>query len=521
MGPFDSPENSQLAADPSDGWIMEPLTSGPAAAEDAAAVETVAGQDRPASASRRSLLLAAGAAGMVATAAACTSDAEDVGLPVSDAVPAAPTTMPLTAQDAALGDGTFALFSQTDLNFQTLFALGAVGQTGVAGEVTSVVAQANAASGGASYQSVYDAFLSMGNRLQESALEADRAGRRVTARDRYLRSAKYYAQALYWVLGTSTPDAEAEVYDAMTASFERGLGLMEPTVERLEIPLSDSSHPMPAWFLRPSDDGRARPTVIMNNGSDGQHVDMLSQGGLGALERGYNVLIFEGPGQGSMLFLHNIVFRPEWEQVITPIVDVLESRSDVASDQIAIRGISFGGELAPRAAAFEHRLAALIADPGSTRSILDYPAFIVKLGLDGGDRAQTNQAWNDAIIAGSTPEQLFALKKTLEIFSPVAHDEVKAGGHPTDWYDLSRKVEKYDLYRVAEKITAPTLVTQYEGDESFKDEPEALYGLLKNAKRRDLVKFSAVDGAQYHCGPMAPQVATEVCWDWLDEVIGR
>ena len=35
--------------------------------------------------------------------------------------------------------------------------------------------------------------------------------------------------------------------------------------------------------------------------------------------------------------------------------------------------------------------------------------------------------WKDAIIPGSTPEQLFSLKKTLEIFSPEAHDEVKAG----------------------------------------------------------------------------------------------
>ena len=62
----------------------------------------------------------------------------------------------------------------------------------------------------------------------------------------------------------------------------------------------------------------------MNNGSDGQNVDMLAQGGLAALERGYNVVIFEGPGQGSQLFLHDVPFRPDWENVITPIVDHLE-----------------------------------------------------------------------------------------------------------------------------------------------------------------------------------------------------
>ena len=474
----------------------------------------------PGGTTRRRLLLAGGA-GLAAAAAACTTDATDLGQPMSEAVPSTPTTMPLTVEQSALGGGAFQLFEQTDLNFQSLFALGAVGQTGVAGEVTSVVAQANAAPGGASYQSVYDGFVAMANRLQESALRAERSGHGITARDRYLRSAKYFAQALYWVLGTSTPDAEAEVYETMTASFRRGLALTEPPAEELEIPVSGIGQPMPAWFLRPSDDGAARPTIIMNNGSDGQHVDMLSQGGLAAHERGYNVLVFEGPGQGGMLFLHNIPFRHDWEHVISPIVDVLEERDDVRADQIAIRGISFGGELVPRAAAFEHRLAAVVADPGSTRSILDYPGFLRNLGLKGGDKEAVNQAWNQGIIPGATPEQLFSLRKTLEIFSPVAHDEVRAGGHPTDWYDLSREVEQYDLYGVAEKITAPTLVTQYEGDTAFTDEPVALYGLLTHAARRDLVRFTAVDGSQYHCGPMAPQVATEVCWDWLDEVLDR
>ena len=64
--------------------------------------------------------------------------------------------------------------------------------------------------------------------------------------------------------------------------------------------------------MKPERGGARRPTIIMNNGSDGQNVDMLAQGGLAALERGYNVVIFEGPGQGSQLFLHDVPFRPDW-----------------------------------------------------------------------------------------------------------------------------------------------------------------------------------------------------------------
>ena len=75
-----------------------------------------------------------------------------------------------------------------------------------------MVAQANAAAGGATYQSVYDAWIAMANRLEERPRPRRRPATRVTARSQYIRAARYYAQALYWVFGTSTPDAEKAVY---------------------------------------------------------------------------------------------------------------------------------------------------------------------------------------------------------------------------------------------------------------------------------------------------------------------
>ena len=142
----------------------------------------------------------------------------------------------------------------------------------------------------------------------------------------------------------------------------------------------------------------------MNNGSDGQNVDMLAEGGLVALERGYNVVIFEGPGQGSQLFLHDVPFRSDWERVITPIVDYLETRTDVNLDQVAIRGISFGGLLVPRAAAHEHRLSAVVADPGSVKTILDYPPIIRDIA-HGKSADAINSTWNATVVPGATPSR--------------------------------------------------------------------------------------------------------------------
>ena len=73
---------------------------------------------------------------------------------------------------------------------------------------------------------------------------------------------------------------------------------------------------------------------------------------------------FDGPGQGGMLRQREEPFRADWEAVVTPVLDFALKRPEVDPERIALMGRSFGGYLAPRAASAEHRLAALVADPG-------------------------------------------------------------------------------------------------------------------------------------------------------------
>ncbi|MFM7509911.1 MAG: hypothetical protein ACKO5A_10245 [Actinomycetota bacterium] len=113
---------------------------------------------------------------------------------------------------SAAGAGGLQLFSDQALNFQILFALGGAGLNAEVGEVDTAVNQANAAPSGATFQSVYDAFIAMGNQVASWADEAVRNGNRVTARSRLMRVAQYYNQALLFVLGTSTPNAEEAVF---------------------------------------------------------------------------------------------------------------------------------------------------------------------------------------------------------------------------------------------------------------------------------------------------------------------
>jgi hypothetical protein len=432
---------------------------------------------------------------------------------LAHALPAGATTIPLPPGADTLGQGTFALFSASDLNFQTLIALGGAGINSQVGEVITAVMQANAAPGGASYQSVYDAMIATGNRLLEAADDAAKRKRAVTARDRYLRAAQYYNQALFWVLGTSTPDAEESVYLAMDDAFAKSANRQQPAWERVEIPWRRTK--LPGWFLRAPGAGGRRPTLIMNNGSDGQNVDMLPQGASAALARGWHVLLFEGPGQGHMLFVEQVPFTPDWHGVVSPIVDLLQDRPDVDAKRIALLGVSLGGLLVMRAGAYEHRLAAIVSDPGAVSEYAAFPAELHELAE--GDEASVNTTWKDEVVPNVDATERFSLMKRLEIFSADALREARAGSVPTNWYELSRRIQALDLGDLATKVKTPTLVVDYEFETFFPGQAQRLYDELRS--RKHFVRFTTVEGAQYHDAPIGSQWHGEVVMDWLDQQV--
>ena len=56
--------------------------------------------------------------------------------------------------------------------------------------------------------------------------------------------------------------------------------------------------------------------------------------------------------------------RPDWEAVVPGMVDALIKHPHVDPRRVVLIGRSFGGLIVPRGASGEHRLAAMIVDPG-------------------------------------------------------------------------------------------------------------------------------------------------------------
>ena len=205
-------------------------------------------------------------------------------------------------------------FTDPSFDFETRSLLGGVHYGG--GDVGEMLtAVANISDGDAT--SWVKEWRALAERIQAIGDACLKAGHRVSARGAYLRAAVYYAAAFVFVDGTENPDAQlSELFAAHRRCFDEHVGLLDPPAIPIAVPYENSD--LPGYLFVPADDGVARPTVILNNGSDGAMTFLWPELGQPGLDRDYNTVIFDGPGQQSMLFERGIPFRADWERVITP-----------------------------------------------------------------------------------------------------------------------------------------------------------------------------------------------------------
>ncbi|MFG3103627.1 alpha/beta hydrolase family protein [Streptomyces sp. NPDC048182] len=404
------------------------------------------------------------------------------------------------------------LFDNPAFNFQALFALGGAGQRSTdVGEVLTAVNTIN--DRGLSNQTFTETFTDWGDRLASMAKKASGDGEKETRRFRSLRSAAYHEQALYFVLGSDSPGDERDVYQKGRDGWDDFAAHCSPPAETATLPYAGKR--MPLWFFRPDTSATRRPTIILTNGSDGQNVDMWTYGVSAALDRGWNALVYDGPGQGQLLFVDEVPMTTRWETVVTPLVDWLVRRKDVDPKRIALSGLSLGGDLAPRAAAFEPRLAAVVASPGCVAPWSAFPGEIRKILTP--SKEETNEIWNKEVVPELPKEDRFTLSKRFEPYDAAVMTAARRGKMFTDFYTPARVLVGLDISKVAGRITMPALVVNFQDDQFFPGQAQKLYDLVGGPK--DLVDMDRTQGAQLHCSPMAPQYYNEVVFDWLTETL--
>jgi len=352
--------------------------------------------------------------------------------------------------------------------------------------------------------SAFRALLVAGDRLSASAEKAAANGFRTSAREAYMQAANYFFSATYFVNPTSPPDAFTFNWLRHQELWDRAGALLDPPMDSLPFPYEKTT--LPGYFFKVDNSGKRRPLVILNNGSEGGMVAAWGLGVAAALERGYNAYTFYGPGQGTAMLQQKLYFRPDWENVISRLLDYLLIRRDVDPDRIALIGISQGGYWAPRAAAFDLRIAACVADPGvwdvSTAWTRALPQPALDLLASGQQQRFDNLIRIGLRFNSRAMATLVLRMRPFGMSSP---------------YDAFKAVERYNLADVAKQIRCPMLITDPEGEQFWPGQSQKLYDVLQGPKT--LLKFSAAEGADLHCEPKALGLRAQRIFDWLDQTL--
>jgi dienelactone hydrolase len=319
--------------------------------------------------------------------------------------------------------------------------------------------------------------------LAERAAAHEKAGHRRSAGQLYRRATNYLAQAER-MQRAGDPDRNV-VYRRCLELQQKVFDLIDPATTRVAVPFEGGS--LPAYFTDAATDGTPAPCIIMWNGLDSTKEHMYASGFAEELAaRGISTLMVDCPGSGEALRLHGLTARVSTEDWAAACVDHLQARGDVG--QIGLVGWSLGGFYAPRAAAFEPRLALCVA-------------------------WGANHDWGAV--------QRRRLQREGE--NPVPHywDHVLWVWGESDVDTFIDRAAAVNLDGVVERITVPFLVVHGEHDRQIPlYYAHRSYEQAVNSPRRELRVFTAAEGGAEHIGlDHLPHVGVFIA-DWIADVFG-
>lgn len=263
---------------------------------------------------------------------------------------------------------------------------------------------------------------------------------------------------------------------------------------------------LPVIHTKP--EGECVDTILLHGGFDSYMEEFLLSL-LYLRENGFEVFLFEGPGQGNVLRKQGITFSIEWERPIKTLMDYYDL------NDVTIIGISMGAILAPKAAAFESRIKRVVAWSVCTN--------MLELLLDA-----TPQAEREAL-----KEML--RKKDKNSINDIMYKQMKINSL-IDWgmhhafynmgvdnpYDYMLAADRYEYKYVADKITQDFLLLGAEKDHLIRIEKyKSVIDSLTNVKSLTYRMFTAKENAASHCNTGNPKLVLDTIISWIKIIKNR
>lgn len=386
-------------------------------------------------------------------------------------------------------------------------------------DVGEVLASADEITPG-DFESFYTAFNKRGDHIVS---QIEQMRNPISIRDASFRAATYFRLADQYIHGNWDDPRILELWDKQTKCFDRANSLLPIPGERRTLPATTAAgvnfniHII--FFAASKDTSVKRPTILMGGGLDGAMEELFHVHGIAALERGFNVVCFDGPGQALTRRSQGLGYILEWERVVSPILDHLETLPNVDTSKTGLIGYSLNALLCTRAAAFDHRLAALfcidaIYDINLSPVVIKLQQFL-HYRFPNGDADVTDASLQALYTDRAVPTQLrWGISHgtwATNVKSPFEFAEIYSR------FTLAGK-DGSDSSSIVKNIRCPVLVCDAEQDHFFVGQgPKLMAELGDDIATYKL--FTKDDAAEQHCHLGAARYCNQAIYDWFEEKV--
>lgn len=317
-----------------------------------------------------------------------------------------------------------------------------------------------------------------------------------------LRSGFYWRAAEFFmkVHDVDRKRAHSQFLAAVRSVYGDRLG------ERYAVPYADrdANGFLPAYRLKPA---RAKGTIICFGGFD-SYIEELSGEFIFIRDAGYDVIAFDGPGQGGALDESDLPMTAEWHKPVSAILDYFQLNA------VTLIGLSLGGCLVLRAAAFEPRVQRVIAFDVLT-NFLD-----VALRQTGA----APRAGLNVLLALKAAKLVNGLVARLAGQKPVVQWAIEQGMHVTGTrsaYEFLRKSAHFQTADVSTLIWQDVLLLAGSEDHYVPIEQwHQQIRMLTQARSITARLFTRSENAHNHCQLGNYGLALTTIVNWLD-VMGQ
>ncbi|WP_195984445.1 alpha/beta hydrolase [Clostridium sp. D33t1_170424_F3] len=313
----------------------------------------------------------------------------------------------------------------------------------------------------------------------------------------FLHAAYYYRMAEFFL--KTTDERKEDTYNKCIENFYRAFDLeLQLHYEKIQVPFEGKN--LYCLKLSPL---HSRGTVVVCGGYDSfieefvlQVHDLLSQN--------YEVLLFDGPGQGKCL-QEKLYFRFDFEKATSAILDFFHIK------KCAFVGISWGGYFALRSAAYEKRISAVVAydvmDNGLEVMTNVFPALVCQI-----IRLAYRNKWKRLLngLAG-----MIAKKSVLADWALSQGMYITGTETPFEFY---QNLSHHNLLGVTDLITQDVLLLAGEKDHYIpSNQFYRLKGSIHNAKSLTCRSFTTAEGGEQHCQIGNHMLAVHTIINWLNQ----